>query len=481
VRVKDEDDTLSQAEECVGGENPPSPLRVLIISFRFFPQLLSLLPPKQLKARVMRWRSQASALSSLPVQAGTFLITFLLSLIFLRSSSSLYSPKTDAIYHPDALLPDRPITSSIIVPAYHERDNLAPLVYAVFAAVRDPAATEILIVDDNSRDGTIEECARLRKEEGYNVELLVRTDEKGLSSAVLRGFERARGSKMVVMDADLQVRSFLCFLETSSGDRFSSPLSAPSLCHSTSLRLPHSRYPSLLRYSLRRRRFDVGRLASPPSDHFLGSEAACSSFDECKRPDDWVLCRHEGARTSNSPPVYFPLLTPLSLQLQTAQPINPSGFKIALEVLLKAPSPTGTYPEVAYSFGVRTVGASKLGAKVMLKYVGQLLSLYVWAFGIWFHLFVAVAVTLGVRIVDKLWHERQRILTRDKQYPLGGFHPDGGVPPLSPKAIGKNKPSLTNRGGGGGGHGAGAIGLQSLTGGASGWGGAGTKEKKRFV
>lgn len=176
-----------------------------------------------------------------------------------------------------------------------------------------------------------------------------------------------------------------------------------------------------------------------------------------------------------------PPLTFLSSQLQTAQPINPSGFKIALEVLLKAPSPAGTYPEVAYSFGVRTVGASKLGAKVMLKYVGQLLSLYVWAFGIWFHLFVAVAVTLGVRILDRIWQERKRYLTRDKQYPLGGFHPNGGIPPLSPKAVAKNKPSLTNRGGGGG-AGQGSIAMQSLTGGGNGgWGGAAVKEKKRFV
>lgn len=169
------------------------------------PSLHPLAPQKQ-HHRAMRWRTQVSVVSSLPAQGATFLITFLLSLIFLRSSSTLYQPKSDAIYHPDTMSPDRPITSSIIVPAYHERDNLAPLVHAVFAAVRDPSQTEILIVDDNSMDGTIEECARLKKEEGYNVELLVRSDEKGLSSAVLRGFERARGSKMVVMDADLQVR-----------------------------------------------------------------------------------------------------------------------------------------------------------------------------------------------------------------------------------------------------------------------------------
>lgn len=62
-----------------------------------------------------------------------------------------------------------------------------------------------MIVDDDSQDGTVEEVVRLR-EEGYQIELLVRTTENGLSSAVLRGFEVARGSRLVVMDADLQVR-----------------------------------------------------------------------------------------------------------------------------------------------------------------------------------------------------------------------------------------------------------------------------------
>lgn len=139
-----------------------------------------------------------------------FASTFFLSLIFLRSSpSTLYDPKTSALYSPADQPPNGPpIRNSIVVPAYHERDNLAPLVRAVFAAVQHPSETEVVIVDDNSRDGTVEEVERLRREEGFNVDVLVRTMEKGLSSAVLRGFERARGEKMVVMDADLQVRRY---------------------------------------------------------------------------------------------------------------------------------------------------------------------------------------------------------------------------------------------------------------------------------
>jgi dolichol-phosphate mannosyltransferase len=62
---------------------------------------------------------------------------------------------------------------------------------------------EVLVVDDNSSDNTAEEVERLR-EGGYNVHLHIRKTERGLSSAVLHGFSLAHGSKLVVMDADLQ-------------------------------------------------------------------------------------------------------------------------------------------------------------------------------------------------------------------------------------------------------------------------------------
>lgn len=133
-----------------------------------------------------------------------FVLTLLLSRLILRPSS-LYTPTKSAISSPFAQLTP-PIQNSIIVPAFHEQPNLRPLVSQVFAALRERRTTEIIIVDDNSQDGTVEEVERLKRE-GFRVELVVRTGkgEKGLSSAVLRGFERARGRKWLVMDADLQV------------------------------------------------------------------------------------------------------------------------------------------------------------------------------------------------------------------------------------------------------------------------------------
>lgn len=91
------------------------------------------------------------------------------------------------------------IENTVVIPSYHEAPNIAPLVTWIFAAVDSPSKTEVVIVDDNSQDGTVEAVERLRGE-GYNVVLVVRTDASGLSSAVLRGFKEARGSKFVVMD-----------------------------------------------------------------------------------------------------------------------------------------------------------------------------------------------------------------------------------------------------------------------------------------
>jgi dolichol-phosphate mannosyltransferase len=61
---------------------------------------------------------------------------------------------------------------------------------------------EILFVDDNSKDGTVDIAAKLA--ETYPVKMMVRTKERGLATAVLHGFKYAKGDIIGVMDADLQ-------------------------------------------------------------------------------------------------------------------------------------------------------------------------------------------------------------------------------------------------------------------------------------
>ncbi|MGE3683003.1 MAG: polyprenol monophosphomannose synthase [Bdellovibrionales bacterium] len=93
----------------------------------------------------------------------------------------------------------------IVVPTYNERDNIAALVPAVFQATPN---VEILVVDDNSPDGTQEEVRRLQGTFPH-LHLLARKGKEGLGKAYLAGFAWGleRGYEALVeMDADFSHR-----------------------------------------------------------------------------------------------------------------------------------------------------------------------------------------------------------------------------------------------------------------------------------
>ncbi|HUA40011.1 MAG TPA: polyprenol monophosphomannose synthase [Streptosporangiaceae bacterium] len=92
-------------------------------------------------------------------------------------------------------------TTVVIIPTYNERDNLDSIVARTRQAV--PTA-DVLIVDDNSPDGTGEMAEKLALTDGQ-VHVLHRTEKAGLGAAYLAGFAWAldRGYGVLVeMDAD---------------------------------------------------------------------------------------------------------------------------------------------------------------------------------------------------------------------------------------------------------------------------------------
>src|SRR5918996_1051580 len=92
---------------------------------------------------------------------------------------------------------------SVVIPTYHEVENLMPLVTRICGAMsKAQQSYEIILVDDDSRDGTEQVVSELT-DLGYPVRLITRKGEKGLSSAVIRGFSEANGETFVCMDADL--------------------------------------------------------------------------------------------------------------------------------------------------------------------------------------------------------------------------------------------------------------------------------------
>ncbi len=89
---------------------------------------------------------------------------------------------------------------SVIVPTYNERENLEPLTRRICAAL-EPRELELLVVDDDSPDGT----ALLAERLGLRLPLrcIVRRGQRGLATAVIAGLRAARGARCVVLDADL--------------------------------------------------------------------------------------------------------------------------------------------------------------------------------------------------------------------------------------------------------------------------------------
>ncbi len=88
---------------------------------------------------------------------------------------------------------------SVVLPSYNERENIVEAIERISKAVGSNLK-EIIIVDDNSPDGTWQLV------EEYNhpkVRLIRRMNEKGLASALARGVEEAKGNFVVWMDCDL--------------------------------------------------------------------------------------------------------------------------------------------------------------------------------------------------------------------------------------------------------------------------------------
>jgi len=90
----------------------------------------------------------------------------------------------------------------LVLPTYNEADNVAAFVEAVQAKL--PGDARVLIVDDNSPDGTGEIADRLAAERS-GVEVLHRPRKEGLGPAYIAGFHRAleEGAELILeMDSD---------------------------------------------------------------------------------------------------------------------------------------------------------------------------------------------------------------------------------------------------------------------------------------
>ncbi|HXM40341.1 MAG TPA: polyprenol monophosphomannose synthase [Bryobacteraceae bacterium] len=99
----------------------------------------------------------------------------------------------------------RPPLLSVVVPTYNEAANIGPFLEALKAGL-DPVTAggyEVIVVDDESPDGTGEVATRISAS-WPDLRVVRRTGERGLASAVVRGWQIARGDVLATINADFQ-------------------------------------------------------------------------------------------------------------------------------------------------------------------------------------------------------------------------------------------------------------------------------------
>lgn len=92
--------------------------------------------------------------------------------------------------------------SVVIIPTYNEKENIENIINAVFAL---PVMFDVLIIDDNSPDGTAAIVERMQKQWDGRLHLLKRNGKLGLGTAYIMGFKwclNAGYEFIIEMDAD---------------------------------------------------------------------------------------------------------------------------------------------------------------------------------------------------------------------------------------------------------------------------------------
>jgi dolichol-phosphate mannosyltransferase len=217
---------------------------------------------------------------------------------------------------------------TLVVPTLYEAGNLPTLLQRIRTSL-DPLGVEyeVIVVDDDSRDGT-EQIVQEAAVRDSRVRLLVRRGVRGLAGAVIHGWAHSDAGILGVIDADLQ----------------HPPELLPDLWRALQAGadvVVASRYAP------------QGSLANWSRFRHLLSQVAIWMTWPLQRP---------GIRVRDPMSGFFLLRRPVIDGLD----LHPYGFKILLEILVRGKVQRAT--EVPFSFGHRQSGKSKASLKVGLDY-----------------------------------------------------------------------------------------------------------------
>lgn len=221
---------------------------------------------------------------------------------------------------------------SLIIPTYNERKNIKKLLTKI--TLLKIQNLEVIIVDDNSPDGTTEEVERLAQKLPLKINPIQRRGKRDLSLSVLEGFKNSRGEILGVMDADLS----------------HPPEIIPKL-------IKELENADLVIAS---RRIAGGEIKKWPLKRKIFSTLAT------------FLAKILVPKISDPLSGFFFFKKKIIENIK----LTPIGYKIGLEIFVKGRYEN--FKEVPFVFENRQGGQSKLNWRVILKFIFHLLKLYLW-------------------------------------------------------------------------------------------------------
>lgn len=222
---------------------------------------------------------------------------------------------------------------AIILPTFNERGNIASLIARIEAALTGEG-WEVIIVDDNSGDGTADEARALALTDP-RIRVIQRIGRRGLASAVIEGFCATAAPFVAVMDAD------------------------------------HQHDPALLPVMLTALR--AGEAEICVASRFIeGASTAAWAAPERERLS---ALANRAARALTGVTLSDPMSGYFMLESAHARALAPRlsgvGFKILLDLLASAPQPLRV-SEVPLVFAARAEGTSKLDRGVAFDFLAGL-------------------------------------------------------------------------------------------------------------
>ncbi len=224
---------------------------------------------------------------------------------------------------------------SIITPTLNERENIGALLSALEHAL-EGLEWELIVVDDDSNDGTAEIASQLALTQ-RRLRCLRRIGQRGLSGAAIEGFRAASAPYIALIDADLQHDETLL------------PSMLQKLKHDDCDIVVASRYAK------------------------GGSASGLSGKDRTLFSCLGTLLAKHVLRTRVSDPLSGFFTMRREVFEKTARRLSGKGFKILADIIASSEAPL-RIAELPYKFRARNAGKSKFNIAVQLDFLVLLLN-----------------------------------------------------------------------------------------------------------